>query len=75
MGMHTANPVSGDFSLGAAGLLIENGELTHAVKGVAIAGNIKEMLESIDAVGNDLTFFIAKGAPTIRVKAMSVSGA
>jgi len=74
LGMHTVNPVSGDFSLGAAGLLIENGELTTPVKGVAIAGNLKEMLTDIDAVGNDLTFFIGKGAPTIRVKAMSISG-
>jgi PmbA protein len=74
MGMHTANPVSGDFSLGAAGLLIENGELTYPVTGVALAGNIKEMLGDVDAVGNDLTFFITKGAPTIRIKAMSVSG-
>lgn len=75
LGMHTANPVSGDFSLGAAGLLIENGELTVPVKGVAIAGNLREMLADIDAVGSDLTYFIGKGAPTIRVKAMSVSGA
>ncbi|MDX9872548.1 MAG: TldD/PmbA family protein [Clostridia bacterium] len=74
MGMHTANPVSGDFSLGAAGLLIENGELTRPVKGVAIAGNLQEILMDVDAVGNDLTFFVTKGAPTLRIKAMSVSG-
>lgn len=74
LGMHTANPVSGDFSLGAAGLLIENGELTTPVKGVAIAGNLQEMLNDIDAVGNDLTYFIGKGSPTIRIKAMSISG-
>lgn len=74
LGMHTANPVTGDFSLGAAGLLIENGEFTSPVKGIAVAGNLRQMLQDIDAVGNDLTFFIGKGAPTVRVKAMKVSG-
>lgn len=74
LGMHTANPVSGDFSLGAAGLLIENGELTVPVKGVAIAGNLREMLLDIDAVGSDLTFYISKGAPTMRIQNLSVSG-
>ncbi len=75
LGMHTANPVSGDFSVGAAGLLIENGELTVPVKGVAIAGNLKEFLLDIDAIADDLTFFAGKGAPTVRVRQMSVSGA
>ncbi len=74
MGMHTANPISGDFSLGAAGIWIENGELTKPVRGVAIAGNIMELLSAVDAVGNNLEFFGGKGAPTIRVSSMSLSG-
>ncbi|MEW8958235.1 Metalloprotease PmbA [Moorella humiferrea] len=74
MGMHTANPISGDFSVGASGLWIENGELTRPVRGVAIAGNIIGLLENIDAVGNDLTFFGSTGAPTIRIAAMTISG-
>ncbi len=74
MGMHTANPISGDFSLGASGLLIENGEMTRPVRGVAMAGNLKDLLLDIDMVGNDLTFYVAKGAPTIRIKSMSISG-
>lgn len=74
MGMHTANPISGDFSIGASGILIENGKLTYPVKGIAIAGNLRDLLFDIDALGNDLTFFIGKGAPTIRIKTMSVSG-
>jgi len=74
LGMHTANPVSGDFSIGASGLLIENGELTSPVKGVAVAGNLKEVLADIDAVADDLTFRGGKGAPTLRIKAMSISG-
>jgi PmbA protein len=74
MGMHTANPISGDFSLGAAGLWIEKGKLTKPVRGVAIAGNILELLKAIDCVGDDLTFFVGKGAPTLRIARMSISG-
>lgn len=74
MGMHTANPISGDFSVGAAGLWIENGEITKPVRGVAIAGNILELLESIDCVGSDLRFFGGSGAPTVRISQMTISG-
>ncbi|MBC9784916.1 TldD/PmbA family protein [Heliobacterium chlorum] len=74
MGMHTANPISGDFSVGAAGILIEKGRLTTPVRGVAIAGNLLEWLHRIDGIGNDLTFFIGKGAPTVRIKEMAISG-
>lgn len=74
MGMHTANPISGDFSLGAAGIWIHNGELTTPVRGMVIAGNILELLERVDAVGSDLRFFASKGAPTIRVANLTVSG-
>ncbi|MFA4886283.1 MAG: TldD/PmbA family protein, partial [Desulfotomaculaceae bacterium] len=74
MGMHTANPISGDFSVGVSGLLIENGELTRPVRGMAMGGNIIELLENIDAVGNDLHFFIGKGSPTLRVAELTISG-
>lgn len=74
MGMHTANPISGDFSVGASGIWIEKGELTTPVRGVAIAGNIIDLLEAIDAVGSDLTFFGATGAPTLRIASMTISG-
>jgi PmbA protein len=74
MGMHTANPISGDFSLGASGLLIEKGELTKPVRGIAIAGNVFDLLFSIDGVGSDLTFFAGKGSPTLKIAKMTVSG-
>jgi PmbA protein len=74
MGMHTANPISGDFSLGAAGILIENGKFTNSVRGVAIAGNVMELLSAVDAVGSDLQFYGSKGAPTIRIAQMTISG-
>jgi PmbA protein len=74
MGMHTANPISGDFSVGVAGLLIQNGEFTSPVRGIAIAGNLVELLQSVEEVGNDLTFFGGKGSPTVRIGKMTVSG-
>lgn len=74
MGLHTANPISGDFSLGANGLWIENGSLAKPVKGVALAGNLVHLLKGVEEVGNDLQFFGGKGSPTIVVSEMSVSG-
>ncbi len=74
MGMHTANPISGDFSVGASGIWIENGSFTKPVRGVAIAGNILELLNEVEGVGSDLTFFGGKGAPTIRISGMTISG-
>ena len=74
MGLHTANSISGDFSLGAAGLLIENGELTSPIKGVALAGNLQDLLMGIDAVADDLTFYVGQGAPTVRIQGLTISG-
>ncbi|MFA5535564.1 MAG: TldD/PmbA family protein [Bacillota bacterium] len=74
MGMHTANPISGDFSVGASGLLIENGKLTKAFRGAAIAGNLIGLLKQVDCVADDLTFFIGSGSPTIRIANMTISG-
>lgn len=74
MGMHTANPISGEFSVGAAGLLIENGQLTKPVRGVTIAGNILQLLEQVEAVGSDLRFFGGRGAPSLRIRSLSLSG-
>jgi PmbA protein len=70
-----ANLVTGDYSRGASGLWIENGELTHAVEEVTIAGNMREMLKNITAIGNDLVFRSSVTAPTLRVDGMTVAGA
>jgi PmbA protein len=66
--------VSGDYSQGAAGHWIEKGKLVHPVHEVTIAGNLKQMLLDIDAVGTDLEFRGSVAAPTIRIKKMTVSG-
>ncbi len=72
--MHTANPVSGDFSVGAAGFLVENGVVAAPVKGIAIAGNILDIFRSVEGVGNDLRFFGAVGSPSLLISALDVSG-
>ena len=74
MGMHTANPISGNFSVGASGIWIENGQFTRPVRGVALAGNINDVLNNIEGVGNDLSFFGGKGCPSLRIADMAVSG-
>ncbi|HUW63396.1 MAG TPA: TldD/PmbA family protein [Spirochaetia bacterium] len=74
LGMHTANPISGDFSVGATGRLIRNGKLAEPVRGVAIAGNVMDLLMGIEGVANDLRFLGGVGAPTVRVKRMHLSG-
>jgi PmbA protein len=74
MGLHTANPVTGDFSLGASGILIEKGKLTHPVKGFAIAGNLLELFRRMTDISNDLKFFGKIGAPSVRVSEISVGG-
>jgi PmbA protein len=68
------NLTTGDFSRGGAGLWIEDGELTHSVCEVNIAGRLQEMLASIDAVGNDAAFVESASAPTFRMSHMVVSG-
>lgn len=74
MGMHTANTISGDFSVGAAGFLVEDGRVVRPVKGIAIAGNILELFRGVEAVGNDLRFYGTVGSPSLRIAALDVSG-
>ena len=74
MGMHTVNPISGDFSIGAAGRRIEEGRLGRPVRGVMIAGNIRDFLKNITMIGSDLRFFGAYGAPSVLVSQMAISG-
>jgi PmbA protein len=69
------NTVTGDYSRGATGLWIENGQLTHAVEEVTIAGNLGEMLRNVAAIGNDLIFRGAVASPTLRIDGMTIAGA
>jgi PmbA protein len=69
------NLVTGDYSRGATGLWIENGQLTHAVEEVTIAGNLAEMLKNVSAIGNDLEFRGSAASPTLRIDGMTLAGA
>lgn len=69
------NPVTGDYSRGAAGLWIENGEITHPVEEVTIAGNLETMLQAVDRVGAELVWHGRVAAPPLRVAQMTVAGA
>ncbi|MGA2628944.1 MAG: metallopeptidase TldD-related protein [Terriglobia bacterium] len=68
------NIVTGDYSRGASGLWIENGKLTYPVEEVTIAGNLRTMLNQIEAVGSDLEFRSALAAPTLLVGGLTVAG-
>jgi PmbA protein len=70
----SANTVTGDYSSGAAGLWIENGELAYPVSEITIAGNLKQMLLEIDLIGSDLDFRGSLAAPTILIREMTISG-
>jgi len=68
------NATTGDFSRGAAGFWIENGELAYPVSEVTISLNVDDMLKGIDAVGSDLDLRTATAAPTIRIAKMTIAG-
>jgi PmbA protein len=68
------NIVTGDFSRGVSGLWIENGELTYPVEEVTVAGNLKDMLNNISEIGNDLEFRGSTASPTLRIDGMMVAG-
>jgi len=68
------NLVTGDYSQGASGMWIENGEIAYPVEEITIAGNLKDMYKNIVAIGNDLVFRGASAAPTLRVEGMTIAG-
>ncbi|MDX9789812.1 MAG: metallopeptidase TldD-related protein, partial [Candidatus Kapabacteria bacterium] len=67
-------PTTGDISKGASGIWIENGKLTYPVDEITISGNLANILNDIEMLGNDLEFSRSRVAPTIKVKEMSISG-
>lgn len=68
------NPVTGDYSRGAAGIWIEKGELAYPVEEITIAGNLKDMLMQIEMVGNDLDFGQKICSPTIKIGRLTIAG-
>jgi PmbA protein len=68
------NMVTGDYSRGAAGFWVENGEIQYPVEEITIAGNLKDMLKKIIAVGNDIDFRSNVRTGSILVERMSIAG-
>jgi len=75
MGLHTIDPITGDFSLGAMGWEMENGEMVRPVHKMGFSGNIRGLLESLAAVADDLRLFASGHAgSTVLLEGISISG-
>lgn len=68
------NLVTGDYSRGASGLWIVNGELAYPVEEITVAGNLKDIFMNISEIGNDLEFRGSVASPTIRIDGLTVGG-
>ena len=68
------NGVTGDYSRGAAGMWIENGELSHPVEEVTVAGNLLDMFTALEGIGNDLVLRDRTVSPTLLIGRMVVAG-
>ncbi len=68
------NAITGDYSRGAAGFYVENGEIAYAVDGITIAGNLREMLRGIEAIGSDVDLRSHLRVGSILVGRMTVAG-
>jgi len=74
MGMHTANPISGDYSVGVTGLWIEKGVFTYPVKEVVISGNILDLFSNIIMIGRDIRFYGNIGTSYVLAEKIDISG-
>lgn len=74
LGLHTADPVTGEFSLGAQGFRIEHGRIGEPVTGIAIAGGLDELLNRVEAVGDRVRFSEDAGAPAVLIGRLDISG-
>ncbi len=68
------NPTTGDYSRGASGLWIEDGEIVHPVEEITIASNLGDMLQAIDGIGDELIWRGSTAAPALRVAQMTLAG-
>lgn len=74
LGIHTADPVSGDFSVGASGIRFEGGEKKEPVRGFAVSGNVLSLLRDVVAVGDDFRWFGNTGCPSLAVSGVEIGG-
>jgi PmbA protein len=74
MGAHTANPISGEFSIGVSGLWIENGIARFPVKEAVVSGDILSLFHGIEAIGDDMRFYGNIGTPSLLIGPIDISG-
>jgi PmbA protein len=78
-GLHAGvDSISGDFSLSARGFRVEGGKKTTPVEQIVVSGNFYDLLENIEAIGNDLRFSMPSGgsigSPSLIIKSINVAG-
>lgn len=74
IGMHTVDPVTGDFSVGASGQWVEGGKPSHPVRGVTVSGNLHELLRRVERVGGEMKFYHSFGAPQLLIGELDIGG-
>ncbi|WP_420264658.1 TldD/PmbA family protein [Candidatus Magnetominusculus dajiuhuensis] len=74
MGVHMANRITGEFSVGVSGMWVEGGKKAYPVKEAVISGNFLDMFKDVEAVGSDLRFYGKIGSPSLLIRHMDVSG-
>ncbi len=74
MGMHTADPVSGRFSVQISGRLIENGEFVRSFRGMTLAGTLEELLNNLEYIGSDFKYLGPIAGSTMLIRDLSVGG-
>ncbi|MEO5360021.1 MAG: TldD/PmbA family protein [Nitrospirota bacterium] len=74
MGIHMANRITGEFSVGVSGMWVENGKKAYPIKEAVISGNFLDMFKDVEAVGSDLKFYGKIGSPSLLIRHMDVSG-
>ncbi len=74
MGIHTVNPISGEFSIGISGIYYVDGRMVTPITGMTVAGNVKELLKGIHEVGADQKWLGNVCSPSVLVKELTVSG-
>jgi PmbA protein len=73
MGVHTANPISGEFSIGVSGLWVEGGRAVYPVKEALVSGNMLDFFGAVQGVGDDLRFLGSMGSPSLLVGPTDIS--
>ncbi len=74
IGVHTADPVTGDFSVGASGIWIEGGRRNKPVRGVTLSGNLHRLFKNVVRVGGETVFYDSFGSPPLLIRELDIGG-